>query len=651
MRRQFTRSRQFMLCVGLLTSLAASTLAVGAAAGSTTVTCDGLAATIVGTPGHDTLRGTAGPDVIAGLQGNDIIRGLGGNDIICAGKGNDQVYGGKGFDIIYGAQGNDALYAANGSEAAEQVDVRGARMFGGAGDDTIYGSNKWDRMQGGPGKDSLYGFDGRDWMRGGPDPDRIEGGSNIDDVHGGNGNDTFIIAGNDKVRGGAGKSDTCIIASGSVPSPIASCEIGGPKPIPPVPASSSWPEVETPNITGSDYIVELGRWDIPNNGTQPKKTKENLQKALDWASENNVGQFKLPAGTYLIGDVGNDIYYAGVTLHDNMALVLDDNAEIRLNTNDKWNSCAIAIRSKTNVAIIGGTISGDRNTHIFTPRPNDGKTAHDEGHNICVEGGSSHVLIDSVHLRQATGDGILLVGNRTKGSVKHITITNNDIDGNRRQGVSIVGAEQVLIENNEIHHTNGTSPQFGIDIESLSFNSENIIIRKNNFYNNRGGDIVNTDGKNVLVEHNTMRQGGGNRYIDGPLVSWPAGDWTVRGNTITMVNGSVNGKSGFIGYAGTRHRGGNPPTSFFVNNTCNGCGMYVYNSANMVVKGNTFNDGYIVMQYFENAMILNNTVTHGNKCWAYRFLQVSGQASGNTYNGEAFDIPLSSTPWDGCWVR
>ncbi len=536
-----------MLCVGLLTSLAASTLAVGAAAGSTTVTCDGLAATIVGTPGHDTLRGTAGPDVIAGLQGNDIIRGLGGNDIICAGKGNDQVYGGKGFDIIYGAQGNDALYAANGSEAAEQVDVRGARMFGGAGDDTIYGSNKWDRMQGGPGKDSLYGFDGRDWMRGGPDPDRIEGGSNIDDVHGGNGNDTFIIAGNDKVRGGAGKSDTCIIASGSVPSPIASCEIGGPKPIPPVPASSSWPEVQTPNITGSDYIVELGRWDIPNNGTQPKKTKENLQKALDWASENNVGQFKLPAGTYLIGDVGNDIYYAGVTLHDNMALVLDDNAEIRLNTNDKWNSCAI--------------------------------------------------------------------------------------------------------ENNEIHHTNGTSPQFGIDIESLSFNSENIIIRKNNFYNNRGGDIVNTDGKNVLVEHNTMRQGGGNRYIDGPLVSWPAGDWTVRGNTITMVNGSVNGKSGFIGYAGTRHRGGNPPTSFFVNNTCNGCGMYVYNSANMVVKGNTFNDGYIVMQYFENAMILNNTVTHGNKCWAYRFLQVSGQASGNTYNGEAFDIPLSSTPWDGCWVR
>ena len=42
-------------------------------------------ATIVGTPGDDTLRGTDGPDVIVGLGGDDTIFGLGGDDVICGG--------------------------------------------------------------------------------------------------------------------------------------------------------------------------------------------------------------------------------------------------------------------------------------------------------------------------------------------------------------------------------------------------------------------------------------------------------------------------------------------------------------------------------------------------------------------------------------
>ena len=161
---------------------------------------------------------------------------------------------------------------------------------------------------------------------------------------------------------------------------------------------------------------------------------------------------------------------------------------------------------------------------------------------------------------------------------------------------------------------------------------------------------MNTDGKNVLVEGNTLWQGEGNTYIDGPLVSWPRGDWTVRNNTITMDSGSVNGRSGFIGYSGPVDDR-EAATSYFLDNTCNNCGMYVYNSENIVVRGNTFNQGHIAMQYFTNAIIENNAVVDSTRCWAYRFLQVSGQASGNTYNGESFDIPLSDNPWDGCWIN
>lgn len=190
-----------------------------------TAICDGLDATVVGTSGDDTLTGTAGPDVIAGLQGNDTIHGLGGDDIICAGQGDDVVYGGVGFDIIYGAQGNDIIYAANGATATNRIDERGARIFGGAGNDSIYGTTRWDRMQGGAGTDDLFGFEGRDWMRGGADNDSLIGGSNIDDVHGGNGNDRIVVEGADIVRGGAGALDSCVIPSTTTLTLIRSCEL------------------------------------------------------------------------------------------------------------------------------------------------------------------------------------------------------------------------------------------------------------------------------------------------------------------------------------------------------------------------------------------------------------------------------------------
>lgn len=189
--------------------------ATAASAQTTAATCDGEVATIVGTPGADNLVGTPGPDVIAGLQGNDTINGGGGDDIICGGQGNDVLRGGEGFDIIFGAQGDDVIYAASGTTTALREDTRGARMFGGAGNDVINGSARWDRMQGGPGNDSLFGFEGRDWMRAGADNDTVNGGLGIDDMHGGNGRDTIELTSGDLVRGGAGL-DLCNLGSGTV---------------------------------------------------------------------------------------------------------------------------------------------------------------------------------------------------------------------------------------------------------------------------------------------------------------------------------------------------------------------------------------------------------------------------------------------------
>lgn len=205
----------FMSIVGALVGLAFATTPAGAQA---QVICDGQVATIVGTPEDDVLEGTEGRDVIAGLQGDDLILGFGGDDLICGGQGNDLLVGGQGFDVIFGAQGNDEIYAAgNGTllVPGALADIKGSRIFAGAGDDIVYGSDRWDRMQGGPGDDLLLGFAGNDWMRGGPGADRVVGHKGKDDLHGGSGPDHINAERNDtNVRGGAG-NDFCPALDGT----------------------------------------------------------------------------------------------------------------------------------------------------------------------------------------------------------------------------------------------------------------------------------------------------------------------------------------------------------------------------------------------------------------------------------------------------
>ena len=78
--------------------------------------CFGRPATLVGTPGNDTLRGTAGNDVIVALAGNDRIDGRGGNDRICAGPGRDTLHGGPGNDRLDGGPGTDVLNGGAGRD-------------------------------------------------------------------------------------------------------------------------------------------------------------------------------------------------------------------------------------------------------------------------------------------------------------------------------------------------------------------------------------------------------------------------------------------------------------------------------------------------------------------------------------------------------
>ena len=86
---------------------------------TTTGSCAGKAATIIGTVGNDTLNGTGGRDVVLGLAGNDKIRTGGGRDTVCGGDDNDAVKGVGGNDRLLGQRGNDRLNGGSGRDVCK----------------------------------------------------------------------------------------------------------------------------------------------------------------------------------------------------------------------------------------------------------------------------------------------------------------------------------------------------------------------------------------------------------------------------------------------------------------------------------------------------------------------------------------------------
>jgi Ca2+-binding RTX toxin-like protein len=108
-----------------------------------------------------TINGTNKADVIHGDQGPG---GAGREDHIFGGNGNDQLFGEAGADDLWGGNGDDTLW-------------------GGVGDDDLRGENGNDDLNGGAGEDWLAGGNGNDRLTGGADADIFSFGK-------GGGNDT-----------------------------------------------------------------------------------------------------------------------------------------------------------------------------------------------------------------------------------------------------------------------------------------------------------------------------------------------------------------------------------------------------------------------------------------------------------------------------
>ncbi len=184
--------------------------------------CLGLAVTIAGTTGNDTLTGTAGPDVISGDAGDDTIKGLGDNDKICGGAGDDTVTGGDGIDTVNGGSNKDTF--AEGP-AASGADL----LIGGSGIDVVSYASRVAAItvtinnianDGAPGEADNVKTDVENLIGGSAgDTLKSNGTTPANKLLGRAGADTFNvvdgIGGNDTIDGGA-DGDTCTADPGDV---------------------------------------------------------------------------------------------------------------------------------------------------------------------------------------------------------------------------------------------------------------------------------------------------------------------------------------------------------------------------------------------------------------------------------------------------
>jgi Ca2+-binding RTX toxin-like protein len=135
-------------------------------------TCEGQAATIVGSGGADTLTGTSGRDVIVGLGGADAITAGQGDDLVCGDDGSTESSQ-EGADVLTGGAGDDIL--SGGGQADRLWGTRGAdRLDGGWGTDLLGGGSEDDALAGGSGDDTLDGNLGADVLAGGDGRDLAE---------------------------------------------------------------------------------------------------------------------------------------------------------------------------------------------------------------------------------------------------------------------------------------------------------------------------------------------------------------------------------------------------------------------------------------------------------------------------------------------
>lgn len=175
------------------------------------------------------------------------------------------------------------------------------------------------------------------------------------------------------------------------------------------------------------YIIELSRWSISNDGTNPLATTQGINEALVWAKTNNYNYVKLPAGTYTVAKGVNTGVYpyqirdtsaSGCIIPQSDTTLDLYGCTIQKETNYWAWYVIIDIDRARNVTILGGTIVGDKTTHDFTTIGSP--YIHENANAIRIGNGSENITLENMEIKDCPGYNIDLTG-----TYSQIELTNS----------------------------------------------------------------------------------------------------------------------------------------------------------------------------------------------------------------------------------
>jgi polygalacturonase len=216
-----------------------------------------------------------------------------------------------------------------------------------------------------------------------------------------------------------------------------------------------------------------------------------IQAAID-AVAGTGGTVHVPDGTYLVDAAGK----GRLRLRSDMTLDLAPGAVLKAVPNDARGYALLSISGASNVTVAGGTLEGERHEHAGT--------SGEWGMGIRIDGGAENVTISGVTARNMWGDGFYVE------SARAVMLCAVVADSNRRQGLSIIEVDGLVVTGSIFKNTWGTRPSSGIDLEpdNAAQAIRDIRIQNSEFLDNVGAGLLIDGGKgpisNVEVTNNVF---------------------------------------------------------------------------------------------------------------------------------------------------
>jgi Right handed beta helix region len=193
-----------------------------------------------------------------------------------------------------------------------------------------------------------------------------------------------------------------------------------------------------PNFATAQYIDASSAGLVGDGKTDNTAAFQNLL-----GSGNRT--IHIPAGDYVTGKL---------EIPPNTALLLDSG--VILQDSGKLGSQERLINIETTNVYISGygaKVLGDRNAY----------PPGEQRHGVFIWN-ADNVVIDGLESSNHAGDGFC-IGGDTGHPSQNIVLNACLASNNRRQGMSIISARNMYVVNCQFQYTQGTAPEFGIDLE------------------------------------------------------------------------------------------------------------------------------------------------------------------------------------------